>query len=345
MLLVADKYQTGFDQPLLHTMYVDKKLSGVKAVQTLSRLNRTAPGKEDTFVLDFANDLDIILDSFQPYYEATYLRESPDPNLLYDLKARLELRNVIYTEEVEAFAQVFFKSASALTPTDQGKLNGFLDPAVQRYKYLVDAEIKDDFKHTLTSFVRLYAYLSQVMPFTDADLEKLFAYGRLLLTKLPPSRDADAFVLNDEVALEYYRLQKVGTTDLAPEKDQTGQLDPASEAGLRLAKEEKDRLSAIIHVLNERFGTEFDTTDRLLFDQIEQDLVANPLLSKQAQQNTLENFKFGFDDNFWQQVLERRDQNEEMFNRLFADKDFGGMVQEWMLKRVYETLRRGGEGA
>lgn len=342
VLLVADKYQTGFDQPLLHTMYVDKKLSGVRAVQTLSRLNRTAPGKEDTFVLDFANDLATILESFQPYYEATYLRETPDPNLLYDLQARLAQRHVIYTEEVAAFGQVFFKSARALTPTDQGKLNGFLDPAVQRYKYLVDAEVQDDFKHTLTSFVRLYAYLSQVMPFTDADLEQLFAYGRLLLTKLPPSRDADAFVLNDEVALEYYRLQKAGTTDLAPEQNQPGQLDPASEAGLRHAKEEKDRLSAIIHVLNERFGTEFDTTDRLLFDQIEQDLVANPMLSKQAQQNTLENFKFGFDDNFWQQVLERRGQNEEMFNRLFADKDFGGMVQEWMLKRVYETMRREG---
>ena len=135
-------------------------------------------------------------------------------------------------------------------------------------------------------------------------------------------------MLNDEVALEYYRLRKAGTTDLAPEKDQTGQLDPASEAGLRHTKEKKDLLSAIIHVLNERFGTEFDATDRLLSDQIEQDLVANPLLSKQAQQNTLENLKFGFEDNFWQQVLERRDQNEEMFNRFFADKDFGGMVQE-----------------
>lgn len=202
MLLVADKYQTGFDQPLLHTMSVDKKLSGVKAVQTLSRLNRRAPGKEGTFVLGFANDLDTILESFQPYYEATYFRESPEPNFLYDLKVRLEQRNVIYAEEVEAFAQVFFKSVSALTPTDQGKLNGFLDPAVQRYKYLVDAEIKDNFRHTLTSFVRLYAYLSQVMPFTDAEREKLFAYGRLLLTKLPPSRDADAFVLNDEVALD-----------------------------------------------------------------------------------------------------------------------------------------------
>ncbi|MBD2716076.1 type I restriction endonuclease subunit R [Microvirga sp. STR05] len=340
VLIVADKYQTGFDQPLLHTMYVDKKLSGVKAVQTLSRLNRTSPGKEDTFVLDFANDLETILDSFQPYYEVTYLKESPDPNLLYDLKARLELRNVIYTEEVEAFAQVYFKSASTLTPTDQGKLNGFLDPAVQRYSYIVDEEAKDGFKHTLTSFTRLYAYLSQVMPFTDADLEKLFAYGRLLLTKLPASRDLESFVLNDEVALEYYRLQKVGTTSIEPEKGQTSELDPTTEAGLRKAKEEKERLSAIIHVLNERFGTEFDDADKLLFDQIEKDLVSNALLSKQAQSNTIENFKFGFDDMYRQFLLERRDQNEEIFNRLFADKDFGGMVQEWMLKRVYDTLRK-----
>ncbi|MDO7853425.1 type I restriction endonuclease subunit R [Hymenobacter convexus] len=340
VLIVADKYQTGFDQPLLHTMYVDKKLSGVKAVQTLSRLNRTSPGKDDTFVLDFANDLETILASFQPYYEITYLKESPDPNLLYDLKARLELRNVIYTEEVNAFAQVYFKSSSSLTPADQGKLNGYLDPAVQRYKYIVDEETKDDFKHTLNSFVRLYAYLSQVMPFTDADLEKLFAYGRLLLTKLPPSRDTDVFVLNDEVALEYYRLQKVGTTDITPEKDQTAELDPTTEAGLRREKEERERLSAIIHVLNERFGTEFDDADKLLFDQIEKDLVSNALLSKQAQSNTIENFKFGFDDMYRQFLLERRDQNEEIFNRLFADKDFGGMVQEWMLKRVYETLRK-----
>jgi len=339
VLLVADKYQTGFDQPLLHTMYVDKKLSGVKAVQTLSRLNRTSPGKEDTFVLDFANDLETILASFQPYYEVTYLKESPDPNLLYDLKARLEQQNVIYTEEVNAFAQVYFKSASSLTPTDQGKLNGFLDPAVQRYGYIVDEEAKDNFKHTLTSFTRLYAYLSQVMPFTDAELEKLFAYGRLLLTKLPASRDRDSFVLNDEVALEYYRLQKIGTTNLEPEKDQTAELDPTSEAGLRRAKEEKERLSAIINVLNERFGTEFDDADKLLFDQIEKDLVSNALLSKQAQSNTIENFKFGFDDMYRQFLLERRDQNEGIFNRLFADKDFGGMVQEWMLKRVYDTLR------
>ena len=340
VLIVADKYQTGFDQPLLHTMYVDKKLSGVRAVQTLSRLNRTAPGKEDTFVLDFSNDLETILDSFQPYYEVTYLKESPDPNLLYDLKSRLEQRNVIYTEEVSAFAQLYFKSANALSLNDQGKLNGFLDPAVQRYKYLVDAEVKDDFKHTLTSFVRLYAYLSQVMPFTDADLEQLFAYGRLLLTKLPPSHDTAAFVLNDEVALEYYRLQKVCTTDLTPAKDQTAELDPTSEAGLRRAKEEKERLSAIIHVLNERFGTEFDDADKLLFDQIEKDLVANQMLGKQAQSNTIENFKFGFDDMYRHFLLERRDQNEEIFNRLFADKEFGGMVQEWMLKRVYETLRK-----
>ncbi len=346
VLLVADKYQTGFDQPLLHTMYVDKKLSGVKAVQTLSRLNRTCPGKESTFVLDFANDLETILDSFQPYYEATGLRESPDPNLLYDQQARLAQLDIIRPEEVDALAQVYFKSARALTPTDQSKLYGFLEPAVQRYNYIVNEETKDDFKHTLTSFVRLYAYLAQVMPFTDAALEKLFAYGRLLLLKLPAGRDPAAFVLHDEVALEYYRLQKAGTTALTPTPGQPADLDPASEAGLRLAKEETERLSAIIHVLNTRFGTEFDAADKLLFDQIEQDLVASELLTKQAQTNTLENFKFGFDDLYRHFLLERRDQNEDIFKRLFEDKDFGGLVQEWMLKRVYDTLRgQGRSGA
>ncbi|RZK44504.1 MAG: type I restriction endonuclease subunit R, partial [Hymenobacter sp.] len=141
----------------------------------------------------------------------------------------------------------------------------------------------------------------------------------------------EAFILNDEVALEYYRLQKVGTTDLVLEKNKTAELDPTTEVGLRRAKEEKELLSAINHVLNERFGTKFDDADKLLFDQIEKDLVANPMPGKQAQSSTIENFKFGFDDLYRHFLLERRDQNEEIFNRLFADKEFGGMVQEWML--------------
>jgi len=134
VLLVADKYQTGFDQPLLHTMYVDKKLSGVKAVQTLSRLNRTCSGKEDTFVLDFMNEAEDIKESFQPYYELTALENTTDPNLLYDQKNRIEATQVIWQSEVDNFAKVFF--SSNFKSKHQGKLNAFIDPAVDRFKQL-----------------------------------------------------------------------------------------------------------------------------------------------------------------------------------------------------------------
>lgn len=192
ILLVADKYQTGFDQPLLHTMYVDKKLSGVKAVQTLSRLNRKCRGKEDTFVLDFANDAEDIKASFQPYYEITTIEESTDPNLLYDQKNRIDAAQVIWQSEVDNFAKVFFDPK--FKTANQAKLNAYLDPAVERFNALpedttVDGQIsQDDLKHTMTSFTRLYSFLSQIIPFHDIELEKLFPYIRFLLKKLPKNQ-------------------------------------------------------------------------------------------------------------------------------------------------------------
>lgn len=175
LLLVADKYQTGFDQPLLHTMYVDKKLNGVKAVQTLSRLNRMCYGKEDTFVLDFVNTTEDMLESFQPYYELTTIKESTDPNHLYDLKIELEKAHVIWQTEVDNFCNVFFKSAKTLSVSEQGKLNAYIDPAVERFKKLPDESNditgdetnQEDFKNTLKSFINLYSFLTQIMPFQD----------------------------------------------------------------------------------------------------------------------------------------------------------------------------------
>ncbi len=153
LLLVADKYQTGFDQPLLHTMYVDKRLAGVKAVQTLSRLNRTYPGKEDTFILDFVNDTQDILDSFQPYYEQTTLTETTNPNQLYDLKAKLEGTQIFWQSEIDAFCNVFFKKSGSHTEKDAAQLNAYIDPAVDRYKAIEKEEVQEDFKHTLTGIL------------------------------------------------------------------------------------------------------------------------------------------------------------------------------------------------
>ncbi len=345
LLLVADKYQTGFDQPLLHTMYVDKKLSGVKAVQTLSRLNRMYAGKEDTFILDFVNETQDILDSFQPYYELTSIRENSDPNHLYDLKAELEKSNIIWETEVTNFCNVFFKSSKSLSSTDQGKLNAYIDPAVERFKALpketgdiVGIPNQDDFKNTLQTFSRTYSFLTQIMPFSDVDLEKLFTYGRFLLKKLPRTGQNDRFKLGDEVSLEYYRLQKIADHNIALESQGVYELVGGGQAGIRLTNEEQANLSEIISVLNKKFHTEFNTADKLFFDQIEEELIEHSGLKEQAQNNPIENFKFGFEELFLDKLIARMEQNQDLFTKMMDDKEFGDVVKGYMLKKVYNRL-------
>ena len=349
LLLVADKYQTGFDQPLLHTMYVDKKLSGVKAVQTLSRLNRMCYGKEDTFILDFVNETEDILNSFQPYYELTTVAETTDPNHLYDLKGEIEKAQIIWQSEVDNFCNVFFKSSKALSVSEQGKLNSFIDPAVERYKKL-PVESKDlnntevnqeDFKNTLKSFINLYSFLTQIMPFQDAELEKLFTYCRFLIKKLPRRSQKDRFQLGDEVSLEYYRLQKINESSIALEPLGEYGLDGKMEGGIRLAKEEKAALSEIIGILNKKFGTDFTEADKLFFDQIEAELLADTKLSEQAKSNSMANFKFGFEDIFMDKLIGRMEQNQDIFTKMMDDKEFGGLVRDYMLKKVYTRLASG----
>lgn len=348
LLLVADKYQTGFDQPLLHTMYVDKKLSGVKCVQTLSRLNRMNAGKEDTFILDFANDTEEILASFKPYYELTTVESTTDPNHLYDLKGELEKAQVIWQTEVDNFCNVYFKSAKTLNTKDQGKLNAFIDPAVERFTQLPEESSKeaqfgevttqDDFKNTLQSFTRAYSFLTQIMPFTDVDLEKLFTYARFLLKKLPRKNQADRFQLGDEVSLEYYRLQKVAEQNIVLEPEGEYGLDGTTESGIRVTKEEKEALSEIVNVLNKRFGTEFTEADKLFFDQIEEELVADDKLMEQAQSNTLDNFKFGFEEALMDKLIGRMEQNQDIFSKMMDDKEFGSIVRNYMIKKVYKRF-------
>ncbi|MBM3435796.1 MAG: type I restriction endonuclease subunit R [Bacteroidetes bacterium] len=336
VLLVADKYQYGFDQPLLHTMYVDKKLSGVKAVQTLSRLNRTYPGKEDTFIIDFANDRQTIIDSFQPFYECTTLTETTNPNHLYDLKNLTDKSQIYFQSEVDGFAKVFYKPGQS-SLRDQGKLYAFIDPAIDRYKEKKEEE-QDEFKKSLTSFVRIYSYLSQIMPFQDVELEKLFSFGRFLLSKLPKSDYTARLKLDDEVALEYYRLQKISEGDLVLKVMGEYGLDPATEAGIGREKEVKDKLSNILTLLNEKYGTEFTEADRLYFEQIEEALFENDELKLRAQNNPLENFKYAFEEAFIQILIERMKDNEEIFDKIMTNTEFSKDVKEWLTKRIYKRF-------
>lgn len=337
ILLVAEKYQTGFDQPLLHTMFVDKPLSGVKAVQTLSRINRTHSGKEDTFILDFVNDRDTILKSFQPFYELTTVEQVTDPNHLYDLKNRLDEKQVTWKSEIDAFAQVYFMSKSMLNPREQGKLNRFIDPAVDRFKALEEGD-QDEFKKGLRTWTNIYSYLSQIIPFQDVELEKFYAYGRLLLTKLPKTDLAERLKLTDEVALEYYRLQKVSEGAITLETLGEVGVSNLTEAGIQREKEEKAALSEIIDLLNERFGTDFNNADRLFFDQIEEELISDEKLQMQARNNTKDNFKYGFDEAFLSKLIERMEDNQGIFEKILDDKEFGEVVRKWMLNKVYGRL-------
>jgi type I restriction enzyme R subunit len=337
VLLVADKYQYGFDQPLLHTMYVDKKLSGVKAVQTLSRLNRTCPGKEDTFILDFANDRQTIIDSFQPYYEMTMMSEPTDPNHLYDLKGKTDSAQVYFQSEVDAFSKIFYKPGSA-SVGDQGKLYAFIDPAVDRFKQF-DEEKQDEFKKSLTSFIRIYSFLSQIMPFHDVELEKLYSFGRFLLTKLPKVDYTERLKLDNEVALEYYRLQKIAEGDLVLQVQGKHELGPVTEAGIAREKEEKDKLSNIINLLNEKYGFDFTDQDRLYFDQIEQALYENDELKIRAKNNPIENFKYAFDEVFIQTLIDRMDSNQEIFDKIMVNSEFKEDVKNWLTKKIYERFK------
>jgi type I restriction enzyme, R subunit len=343
ILIVADKYQTGFDQPLLHTMYVDKPLSGVKAVQTLSRLNRTAPGKEDTFILDFVNDRDTILDSFQPYYEVTTVSEEPDPNHLFDLKAKLDERQVYLQSEISALANVYFHPSTRMSAKTQSKLYRYIDPAVDRYNAIEEEDEKEEFKKSLRTWTNLYSFLAQIMPFREPDFEKFYAYAKLLQTKLPKRDLSETMKLTDEVALEYYRLQKIkdGSIDLTTGEEVA--LDGLLEAGIKRSKEEKAPLSEIIDVLNERFGMEFEEADRLFFEQIEAELVKDETLQTQARVNQLDTFKYAFEEMFIDKLIERMDQNQEIFEKVLEDQSFGALVKELMMKKVCARLNENSE--
>lgn len=338
VLLVADKYQMGFDQPLLHTMYVDKKLSGVQAVQTLSRLNRTHPGKEDTFVLDFVNEPQEIFEAFQPYYEQTIIGERADVRQLYELQARLEAPQVYYATEVEEFCRVFFKSKLRQTPSDHATMNACLDPAVSRYKQLEEGK-REEFRKALVAFRNLYSFMSQIIPFQDTDLEKLYTYIRYLLTKLPPRDFGPAYNFDDEVALNYYRLQKISEGAITLVKGKSGQVDGPISVGTGIDRGKEIELSQLIEILNDRFGTEFKPGDQFFFNSITEDAVSNGNLRQAAKVNTMENFGYEFLRTLEGLFLDRIDQNEGITARFINDEAFREVVGKFLLKQVYEQIR------
>jgi len=337
VLLVAEKYQTGFDQPLLHTMYVDKRLAGIQAVQTLSRLNRTHPGKEDTFILDFVNEPEEILKAFQPYYEQTLIGERADPRQLYELQAKLNGYQVYYKAEVEEFCKVFYKPKHNQTPADHARMNACIDPAVSRYNGL-EEEIREEFRKTLVAYRNLYAFMSQVIPFQDSDLEKLYSYIRFLLTKLPRSDRWTLYHFDDEVALKYYRLQKISDGSILMEPGARYEVSGPTSVGTGISRGEEIELSKLIDILNERFGTEFKPADQLFFESIREDALSDSSLRQAALANTMENFGYVFRKALEGLFIDRMEQNEEITAKFMNEDQFREAVSQHLLKEVYKQI-------
>ena len=340
VLLVAEKYQTGFDQPLLHTMYVDKRLAGLQAVQTLSRLNRTHPLKEDVFILDFVNDRNEIQAAFAQYYEGAEIGEEAEPSQLYALKAELDRSNVYLAEEVSRFCEVFFKPTARQTVFDHRAINSILDPAVDRFRQLLetDEEEAELWRGKVTAFRNLYIFLSQIIPYQDSDLERLYTYLRHLATKLPKRKSGAEYEFDDEVKLQYYRLQKISEGSISLSDQKGNPLDGPSEVGSGVVHEQPVALSKLIDIVNERFGTEFTEADQLFFDQIVEAALAHEDLQQAAFVNPLDKFSLVFGSLLETLFVERMEQNVDIFARYMNDPAFQKSVAAWLSEQVYRKI-------
>ncbi len=338
VLIVAEKFQTGFDQPLLHTMYVDKPLSGLHAVQTLSRLNRTHPQKTDTFVLDFRNTTDDIQKAFKPWFEQTSAIPT-DPNLLWDTHRDLRALPVLIEDEIGPLVTLVLQKGVSGTAAMAAHVEIYqmLDKAVERFVALGEDD-QADFRDKLGRFLSLYVFISQIVNFTDTKMERDYVYCRLLDLRLP-NQTTGRVDLGDDVVLTHLRHQKIfegsakldgGDGDVAAIFSGRGkEYDP-----------DEEKLSEIIRVLNEQFGLNLDEKDKLLFDQFEESWLANPDVVAQAQNNDFDNFKLVFQNLFLGTVIDRMDANEEIFKRILDSEEFKNTLLLWYATEVYRKARK-----
>lgn len=324
-LICADKFQTGYDEPLLHTMYVDKMLAGVKAVQTLSRLNRGHPKKHDTFVLDFMNDADTIKLSFEPYYRTTILSEEADPNKLHDLKAALDGHQVYADEQIETLV------ARYLAGEGRETLDPVLDVCVENYRQHLDEDGQVDFKGKAKAFVRSYEFLGSILPYTNAGWEKLSIFLNLLIPKLPAPKDEDLSKgILESIDMDSYRAEKKAamTIQLA---DQDAEIGPVPvEGGGGRAEPELDRLSNILRGFNEQFGTLFTDGDRII-QRIRDDIapkVAADESFQNAQRNTPAAARMEHDKALARVMLDLLKDDTEVYKQFVQNESFKRFVSD-----------------
>ena len=334
-LICADKFQTGYDEPLLHTMYVDKALSGVKAVQTLSRLNRAHPKKHDVFVLDFQNDVETIRKAFEPYYRATLLADETDPNKLHDLKAALDGYQVYAPEQVDELVHLYLDGA------DRDRLDPMLDACVATYCEELDEDGQVDFKGKAKAFLRTYGFLSQVLPYANVEWEKLSIFLTFLVPKLPAPREEDlSRGILEAIDMDSYRVEKRAAVKiLLPDED--GEIEPVPAAGgSRKPEPELDRLSNIIKTFNDQFGniewTDRDRVHRLITEEIPNRVAADPAYRNAVKNSDKQNARIEHDHALVRVMTALLQDDTELFKQFTDNEGFRRWLSDTVFALTYE---------
>jgi type I restriction enzyme R subunit len=324
-LVCAEKFQTGYDEPLLHTMYVDKPLAGIKAVQTLSRLNRAHPQKHDVFVLDFMNNTETITYAFADYYRTTVLSEETDPNKLHDLKAALDAGQVYAPEDVEALASLYLSGAS------REQLDPILDKCVAVYVEHLDENGQVEFKGKAKAFTRTYDFLASILPYTNAGWEKLSIFLNFLVPKLPAPIEEDLSKgILEIIDMESYRAEKQAAMKIAvPDEDAEIPPVPTSGGGGK-SDPELDKLSNIVKTFNEQFATLFSDADRVV-KRIKDD-IAPKVASDQAYQNARKNTpgaaKIEHDKALERVIVALLKDDTELYKQFYQNESFRRFVTD-----------------
>jgi type I restriction enzyme R subunit len=335
VLVVAEKYQTGFDEPLLHTMIVDKKLKNVKAVQTLSRLNRTCPGKVDTFVLDFANKKEDILEAFQPFYQETSLEQEVNVDLIYQTEREL-LDYAIYNEnDVIAFIEVWNKPGRQ-DATAMGKMTSVLKPVADRYN-LKNPEERYQFRRLCRSLIRWYSYLTQVVRMFDKDMHKEYLFLSYLIGLLPAEKE-EPVDLDGKLQLEYYKLQKTfeGAIQL---ENKDGQYEQAKQKGAQ-GRQEKSTLDEILEKINEKYKGEFTDGDKVILGVLHDKLMEDNKLANSAQTSDPRIFTESiFPTAFGNAAMESYMESQDSYSALFEDKTKYNAIMNALAGVIYREMR------
>ena len=332
ILIVANKYQTGFDQPLLHTLYVDKQLSGIAAVQTLSRVNRTAKHKEDTCIIDFVNKKETIQKSFQPYYEETFLEEGTSFEKLENLKDEILKYDIYDYETVEEFVKAFYKNAP------QQQLHNILNPVIDNYKKKSE-DYQTEFKSTLRSFQNHYSFMSQLLPFSDLMLEKIYIFNRYLYRKLPRKNNPLPLTLLQDVDLDSYKIDTSDEGEQIPVIADSGIKSP-TEGVLTYKPDEKEKLSDIIEELNEAFKTDFTEEDKVVLKRVKDKLQTNEGLREKIDNNPKSSIEEIFDDYFDEVLSEILTSNFNFFKKINNNEKLKKMLRRKLLDALYEEKNK-----